>query len=84
MTCAFIWGDIRAVTDPNEHEIAAMATASDRGGEYIDALRKTDMAQWTAEEWHGFVEAVCGGYVDALVQRQASAMEALSRVQTMP
>lgn len=84
MTCSFIWGDIRAVTDPNAIELAAMAHASDRAGEYIESLRKTDMAKWTPDEWASFIEVICGGYVDSLCQQQAAAMEALSRVQAMP
>jgi len=84
MTCSFIWGDIRAVTDPNAIELAAMAHASDRAGEYIEALRKTDMAKWTPAEWASFIEVICGGYVDSLCAAQAEAMEALSRVQAMP
>lgn len=83
-TCLNIWGDIRAVTDPNALELAAMAAASDRAGEYIEALRKTDMAKWSQTEWASFIETVCGGYVDSLCAAQAEAMEALAKVQTMP
>lgn len=84
MTCSFIWGDTRAMTDPNAIELAAMAHASDRAGEYIESLSKTDMAQWTAEEWSAFIEVVCGGYVDSLCAAQATAMEALAKVQPLP
>lgn len=70
--------------DPNEHEISAMACASDRAGEYIETLKKTDMARWSEQEWFGFIEAVCTGYVDTLIAKQAAAMEALAKVQTMP
>ena len=72
------------MTDPNAIELAAMAHASDRAGEYIEALRKTDMAKWSHEEWAAFIEVICGGYVDSLCTAQASAMEALSKVQAMP
>lgn len=84
MTCSFIWGDIRAVTDPNAIELAAMAHASDRAGEFIEALGKTDMARWSAGEWASFIEAICGGYVDSLCAAQAEAMQALAKVQTVP
>ncbi len=84
MTCSFIWGDIRAVTDPNAIELAAMAHASDRAGEFIEALGKTDMARWSAGEWAAFIEAICGGYVDSLCAAQAEAMQALAKVQTVP
>ena len=82
--CMQIWEDIRAMTDPNAVELAAMAHASDRAGEYIEALGKTDMARWSAQEWASFIEAICGGYVDSLCQQQATAMEALAKVQAMP
>ncbi len=72
------------MTDPNAIELAAMATASDRAGEYIESLRKTDMAAWTPAEWASFIEVVCGGYVDSLCAQQAAAMEALAKVQAMP
>lgn len=84
LTCSFIWGDTRAMTDPNAIELAAMAHASDRAGEFIEALRKTDMAAWTPEEWAQFIEVVCGGYVDSLCAAQAAAVEALAKVQAMP
>lgn len=84
LTCLRIWGDIRTMTDPNAVELAAMAHASDKAGEYIEALGKTDMALWSQQEWASFIEAVCGGYVDALVAKQAEAMQALSKVQPMP
>ena len=83
-TCLHIWGNIRAMTDPNAFELAAMATASDRAGEYIESLGKTDMARWSAAEWASFIEAICGGYVDSLCAAQAEAMEALAKVQTLP
>ncbi len=72
------------MTDPNTIELAAMAHASDRAGEYIEALKKTDMAKWTQAEWSGFIEAICGGYVDSLCAAQAEAMAALSKVQPIP
>lgn len=83
-TCLHVWGDTRAVTDPNAIELAAMAHASDKAGEYIEALHKTDMAKWTAAEWSSFIEVICGGYVDSLCAAQAAAMEAIAKVQPMP
>lgn len=78
--CLETWGD--CMVDPNEAEIAAMEAASQRGGEFIDSLgSRTDMARWSTAEWQQFVEAVCTGYVDALVNRQAEALSALSKIQ---
>jgi hypothetical protein len=70
--------------DPNTHELAAMAAASDKAGEYIEKLGKTDMARWTAEQWHGFIEVVCGGYVDSLCQQQAEITGALAKATLTP
>jgi hypothetical protein len=64
-----IWKE-RRVVEPNEHEAAAMRLARDLAGRHIDALGRTDVASWSVQEWRGFVEAVCGAYVDALVERQ--------------
>ena len=68
-TCMAIWKE-RRVVEPNEHEAAAMRRARDLAGRHIDALGRTDVASWSVQEWRGFVEAVCGAYVDALVERQ--------------
>ncbi len=69
------------MVDPNEHELAAMAAASDRAGEFIEHLGKTDMAQWTGQQWSQFIEVVCGGYVDALCEKQAEINDALRKAQ---
>jgi hypothetical protein len=68
------------MTDPNEFEIQAMSNASDRAGEYIESIGRTDMAVWTEEEWTRFIETVCGGYVDKLCDLQAQANDALNKV----
>lgn len=82
--CMDIWKERRRMVDPNRHEVAAMEAASDRAGEYIEALGKTDMAQWTELEWTHFIETVCGGYVDALVEQQAAMNAAVAKVRTVP
>lgn len=74
-----IWPERRRMTDPNECEIQAMANASDRAGEYIESLGRTDMATWTEEQWTRFIETVCGGYVDRLCELQAQINEALNK-----
>lgn len=69
--------------EPNEFEIAAMGQAGDAAGAYIDTVGRTDMATYTPEEWSGFIAAVCGAYVDALMQQQIDANTALSEAQRM-
>lgn len=52
--------------DPSDAEKDALALAGERGGEYLDALQKTDLATMTEQEWLTFVGCVCGGYVEGL------------------
>lgn len=80
-TCLELWKELRPMVDPNEHELAAMHAASLAGGEYLESLKKSDLSLMTEAQWLSFIEAVCGGYVDELVRRQADAMAALSKVQ---
>jgi len=68
------------MTDPNEHEKVALQAAADRGGEFIESIKKTDMARWSVEQWQQFIETVCGGYVDSLCQQQAMIAESVGRV----
>lgn len=39
----------------NALESGAVAKASGNVGEYLEALGKTDLAQMTEAEWHGFI-----------------------------
>ena len=68
------------MVDPNPCELTAMRQAGARGGEYIDALGRTDMATWSATEWAAFIEVICGGYVDALIDQQIAANDATRKV----
>lgn len=72
------------MVDPNEHELAAMRRAGDAAGEFIDALGRTDMAQWTPTEWVSFVETICGAYVDSLIEQQIAINAAATKVQGLP
>lgn len=69
------------MVDPTEHEIKALAAASDTAGEFIEKLGNPNIAAWSAEQWFGFIEAVCGGYVDSLCLQQAAINKAVARVQ---
>ena len=71
-----------ALTDPNPAELAAMQIAGQRGGEYVESIGVTDFAAWTPEQWQTFVECICGGYVDALMNLHASASAAAAKVRT--
>jgi len=81
--CLEIWKERRMV-DPNEFELAAMRRAGEAAGEFIDALGRTDMAQWAPAEWSSFVETICGAYVDALIDQQIGVNTAAAKVQVLP
>jgi len=70
--------------DPNEQEIVAIRAAGDIAGQFIEAVGRTDMATWSAADWHGFVEAICGAYVDSLIEQQIAINTAVAKVQGMP
>ena len=72
------------MVDPNDQEVAAMAAAADIAGQYIDAVGRSDMATWSEQDWQGFIEAVCGAYVDALVEQQIAINTAMAKVQGVP
>jgi len=54
------------MVDPKPDEIFAMIAASERGGEYLDSVKKTDLATLTNDEWMTFIEAVCTGFTEGL------------------
>ncbi|MBW6398905.1 hypothetical protein KPL78_13660 [Roseomonas sp. HJA6] len=72
------------MVDPNEQEVAAMRAAGDIAGQFIETVGRSDMATWSAEDWRGFIEAICGAYVDSLVEQQISITTALHKVQGVP
>jgi hypothetical protein len=58
---------------PNEKD--AMQKAGNMGGEYLDSIKKTDLATLTSDEWTCFVECVCTGYTDAMRELRAKDMD---------
>jgi len=65
-----------------ENPIETLATryAGQMGGEYIEELKKTDMATWSEKEWNTFVGCVCTGYVTELIKLRLHAADAMSKV----
>jgi coenzyme F420-reducing hydrogenase delta subunit len=57
-----------------------MMHASERAGEFIESLGKTDMAGWSREQWGQFIEVICTGYVDKLVNLRAGITTAMDKV----
>lgn len=72
------------MVDPNEQEVAAMRAAGDIAGQYIEAVGRSDMATWSEADWRGFIEAICGAYVDCLIEQQVAINQALHKVQGLP
>jgi hypothetical protein len=72
------------MVDANEQELAAMRAAGDIAGQYIEAVGRTDMATWSEADWRGFIEAICGAYVDALIEQQIAINTAAAKVQALP
>ena len=46
------------------------------------AGQRTLHARWSEEDWRGFIEAICGAYVESLVEQQIASTAALAKVQT--
>jgi Family of unknown function (DUF6511) len=68
------------MTDPTPNERAAMAHGGAMGGEYLDSLAKTDLAQLSLEEWQTLIEVIVTGYCDHL--RDLAAQDR-DRIETM-
>lgn len=56
------------MTDMDDNETEAMRHAGDMGGEYLDHLGKTDLAELSLEEWETFVGAVCSGFSEKMLE----------------
>jgi hypothetical protein len=69
--------------DANEHELAAMMNASDRAGEFIETVGGTDMAEWSPEQWGQFIEVICTGYVNRLIELRAGIDTAMDKIRTV-
>jgi hypothetical protein len=72
------------MVDPNDQEVAAMRAAGDIAGQYIEAVGRADMATWSEADWRGFIEAICGAYVDSLVEQQIAINTSVAKVQGLP
>jgi Family of unknown function (DUF6511) len=61
-------GEQRIMIDPLPLEQAAMDHAGKQAGEYVDAIEKTDLAQFTGEEWATLINVVCSAFIEHLHQ----------------
>lgn len=61
--------------DPTENEKKAMEISSERAGEYLAWLKKTDLEKMTPEEWRQFVEVIVSGYIEGMQNLAEKALE---------
>jgi hypothetical protein len=54
--------------DPTANEKKAMEMSSERAGEYIEWLKKTDMETFTRKEWSDFIEVIVSGYLEGMAK----------------
>jgi len=66
MRCLDIITRYNGMIDPNEHEAAALRQASAVGGAYIESLGRSDLAQWSAQEWATLIDVVITAFQDHL------------------
>lgn len=52
--------------DPTPNERVATAHGGAMGGEYLDRLGRTDLAQLSLDEWQTLIEVIVTGYCDHL------------------
>jgi hypothetical protein len=52
--------------DPSPNEKAAMTYGGAMGGEYLESIGKTNLAQLSIDEWHTLIEVIVTGYCDHL------------------
>ena len=48
--------------EPSEIEVAGMFEGSDKGGQYLETIGKTDLSKMTEGEWMTFIETIIRGY----------------------
>lgn len=52
--------------DKDDEERAALRTAGQEGGAFIESVGRTDLATWGAADWATLVEVIVTAYQDAL------------------
>lgn len=53
--------------DPTDAEKESMEHAGDMAGEYLESLRKTDLAKLSSDEWQTLIQVICTAYVDRMI-----------------
>jgi hypothetical protein len=52
-----------------------MEISSERAGEYLEWLKKTDMAEFSKREWSDFIEVIVTGYFEGMQNLAEKALE---------
>lgn len=60
--------------DASDNEKAGLDAANEMAGEYLEWLKKTDLATFTPEEFSQLVEVIVTGYQDKLIEIHAAPM----------
>lgn len=69
----------KTMIDPTEQEKAAVEHAGQMAGEYLDSIRKTDLAKLSHEEWDTFCRVMCGAFIEK-VSETSKIWEALASI----
>jgi hypothetical protein len=69
--CQDITARLKGMIDPNVHEIDALAAAAQSGGAFVEKTGKTDLAQWSAQEWTNLIDVIVTSFQDSLRQAYA-------------
>lgn len=72
--CSMKCLEMNNVVDPTQSEKQALLAAGKLGGEYLEYLKKTDLADLTAEEYDTLIEAVVTGYLEFMQTEAAKQM----------
>jgi len=56
----------QGMLNPNVYEKKALFDAGQAGGAFVEALAKTDLAAWNAEEWAQLVDVMVTAFQDSL------------------
>ena len=61
--------------DPTANELKAMEISSERAGEYLEWLKKTDIAEFSQKEWSDLIEVIVTGYFEGMQNLAEKALE---------
>ncbi len=66
MRCMDLARRLKGVIKPNQHEAAALEAAAQAGGARVEAIGRTDLATWSAEEWAALIDVIVTAFQDHL------------------